>query len=209
MPSRPTIAALAASLVLAAGATACGASGAGPTGPVAAAPPRVGAVKIEPSSGPVGTVFTLSASGLRDGEVVAFEIAFPGEGKAYPGAALNVATDGTVSTTYRATAANEPGEYLVRLTGPPGSLAEGRFRITAGPPITSTIPSDVAPASSSPSTSGRTGTTARSTRSTTTTAGAGALATTTTRASSATTTVRATTTVATVPSRASTTATTR
>ena len=199
MPRRPTLAALVASLVLVSGAGACGSSG-GPTGPTAAAPPRVGAVDVDPSSGPIGTMFTLTATGLTEGEAVAFEITFPGVGKAFPGAALTVPADGTATTTYRATTANQPGEYVVRLTGPPGSLAEGRFTITSGPALTSTIPGDGGPSSSVPSTSGRTGTTARSSRSTTTTAAAGLTTTSTPKAPSTTATTRRPTITPTSPS---------
>ncbi len=189
MPRRPELAALVASLLLVSAAAACGSSG-GPTGPTAMPPPRVGAVEVDPSSGPIGTMFTLTATGLTEGEAVAFEITFPGVGKAFPGAALTVPADGTATTTYRATTANQPGEYVVRLTGPPGSLAEGRFSITSGPALTSTIPDDAGPSSSTPSTSGRTGTTARSNRSTTTRAGSGVTTTSIPKASSTTPTTR-------------------
>ena len=189
MPSRPVTAALAASVVLATAATACGSSG-GPTGPIVAPPPRVGAVEVDPRSGPVGTVFTLTARGLAEGLVVAFEITFPGEGKAFPGAALTVPADGTASTTYRATTANQPGDYVVRLTGPPGSLAEGRFTVSSGPPLVSTVPEDTSPTISGPSTTGRTGTTTR--RTTTTAAAAAGLPTSTTRGVVATTITRRT-----------------
>ncbi|MEO5680952.1 MAG: hypothetical protein ABIS47_14940 [Acidimicrobiales bacterium] len=196
MVRRPALAALGASLLLAGGAAACGSSG-GPTGPAAAAPVRMGAVKVDPAAGPIGTMFTLTSDGLKEGETVAFEITFPGEGKAYPGAALSVPADGTAATTYRATTANQPGEYIVRLTGPPGSLAEGRFTVTNGPPVTSTLPPDSS-ASSISSTSLRTGTTRRSSRSTTTVLGA----TTTTRGSSTTaTTKRVTTSFSTVTTK--------
>jgi hypothetical protein len=163
-------AALVGSLVLLVGA-ACGAAGGGPTGPAAAPPPRVGAIKIDPTSGPIGTLFTLTATGLKEGEAVAFEITFPGEGKAYPGAAIAVPADGTASTTYRATTANQPGDYAVRLTGPPGALAEGRFTVTDGPPVTTALPGEGDTSSTGPATSGKTGTTGRSGRTSTTAKG--------------------------------------
>ncbi len=146
--------AVAASLAVGVGVAACASSG-GPTGPVEAPRPRVGAVNVDPPSGPIGTLFTLTATGLRKGETVAFEITFPDVGKAFPGAALAVPADGVASTTYRATAANQPGGYVVRLTGPPGGLAEGRFTVTGG---TVTLPP----------TTGRTATTLRTGRTTTT-----------------------------------------
>lgn len=196
MSRRPGLTALVASLVLAAGAAACGASGGGPTGPIGAPPPRIGAVAVDPPAGPIGTMFTLSAKGLKEGEAVAFEITFPGQGKAFPGAALVVPADGTASTTYRATSANQPGDYQVRLTGPPGSLAEGRFTVTNGPPVTNALPSDGDTSSTSPSTSGRTGT-SRSGR-TTSTVRSGSTTSTAPKASSTTATTRrlTTTTVA-------------
>jgi len=133
-------------------------------------------------------MFTLTAGGLKDGEAVAFEITFPGQGKAYPGAALTVPADGSASTTYRATSANRPGDYLVRLTGPPGSLAEGKFTVTDGPPIVSTLPPD-----STTFTSGRTGTTSRNGRTTTTLKGASTTATSVKGSSTTATTRRGTT----------------
>jgi hypothetical protein len=164
MSRRPELAALALSLALV--ATACGSSSAGPTGPDAGPAPSIGALAVTPPAGPIGTIFNLAAKGLKEGDAVTFEITFPGQGKAFPGAALPVAADGTVSTTYRATMANQPGIYLVRLSGPPGTLAEGRFTVTAGPPLTSTIPE-----AAGPSTTARTGTTKATGRTTTTVKG--------------------------------------
>jgi len=203
------LAAFASSLALSIGAASCGSSGAGPTGPVGAPPPRIGAIAVDPSAGPIGTMFTLTATGLREGEAVAFEITFPGEGKAFPGATLTVPADGTASTTYRATTANQPGVYGVRLTGPPGSLAEGRFTVTDGPPVTSAVPSEGTTAPG-PSTTARTGTTGRSGR-TTTTAKGGATTTTATsvKGSSTTATTRKATTTAPPTSAGTTTPTTR
>ncbi len=165
MSPRPVVAAVVTSLFLATAATACGSSR-GPTGPSAVSLPRLAPVQVEPPSGPIGTMFTLTTQGLKEGDAVAFEITFPGQGKAYPGAALTVLADGTASTTYRATTANQPGVYTVRLTGPPGNLAEGRFTVSDGPAITSTVP-DTASSSSLPY-SGRTSTTSRFGRTTTT-----------------------------------------
>ncbi len=207
MSRRPVLAAVAASFVLLVGAAACGSTGGGPTGPAAAPPPRVGAVTVDPSTGPIGTLFTLTARELKEGEAVAFEITFPGEGKAFPGAALTVPADGVASTTYRATTANQPGEYVVRLTGPPGSLAEGRFSVNDGAPVTSTMPTEDSSAAG-PSTSGRTGTTGRSGRTTTTAKGGSTTTATSVKGSSTTTTTRkATTTLA--PTTTNATATTR
>jgi len=169
MSRRPELAALALSLALVGGATACGSSSAGPTGPEAGPAPRIGALAVAPPAGPIGTMFKLAARGLKEGDVVTFEITFPGQGKAFPGAALSVAADGTVSTTYRATMANQPGGYLVRLSGPPGTLAEGRFTVTDGPPLTSIVPEATVS-----STTARTGTTRAARRSTTTAKGGSA-----------------------------------
>jgi hypothetical protein len=121
-------------LILAAGTASCG-SGGSPSGPPAGPPPLLGTVEVDPPSGPVGTVFMLAAHGLRVGDAVAFEITFPGQGKAFPGLALSVPDGGTVTTTYRATTANQPGDYLVHVTGPPGRVAEGRFTILTGAPL--------------------------------------------------------------------------
>lgn len=191
MPRRPVLLSLVASLLLVVGAAACGSSG-GPTGPVGAPPPRIGAITVEPKAGPIGTLFTLTATGLKVGEAVAFEITFPGEGKAFPGTALTVPEDGTTTTTYRATTANQPGEYIVRLTGPPGSLAEGRFTVTTGPAVTTTLVDETATSAAGPSTSARTGTTRGVSRTTTTVKGA--TTTTAVKGSSTTATTRRTTT---------------
>ena len=191
MSSRPALAAFAASLVLGGGAAGCASTGVGPTGPVGPPPPRIGVVSVDPTSGAVGTLFTLTAKGQRQEETVAFEITFPGEGKAYPGAALAVPADGTATTTYRATTANTPGEYLVRLTGPPGILAEGRFTVTDGPPVTSAMPQ--VETDGSTSTSGRTATTARSGRTTSTGLRTGSTTSTSARPGLTTTTTRRTT----------------
>jgi len=151
---------------------------------------------VDPPAGPVGTTFSLTAGGLKEGETVAFEITFPGQGKAYPGAALTVPADGTATTTYRATTANQPGDYLIRLTGPPGSLAEGKFTVTDGPPIAGAMPSETV-TTAGPSTSLRTGTTSRYGRTTTTIKGG---STTTGKGSSTTATTRhVTSTVTTSP----------
>ena len=164
----------------------------------------MGAVTVDPRSGPIGTLFTLTATGLKVGEAVAFEITFPGEGKAFPGAALTVPDDGTMTTTYRATTANMPGEYIVRLTGPPGGLAEGRFTVTDGPAVTSTLVDESA-TGTGPSSSIRTGTTKALGRTTTTLKGAttttavkGSSTTATTRRTTTTTVVAPTTTRSTV-----------
>lgn len=194
MLRRPALASVVASLVLVVGAAACG-SGGGPTGPVGAPPPRMGAVTVDPGAGPIGTLFTLTAKGLKVGEAVAFEITFPGEGKAFPGAALTVPEDGTMTTTYRATTANMPGEYIVRLTGPPGSLAEGRFTVTDGPAVTTTVFDESATTQVGPSTSARTGTTRSLARTTTTVKGATTTSTTLKGSSTTATTRRTTTTV--------------
>jgi len=190
MSRRPVVPALATGLALLVGAVACGSSSAGPTGPAASPAPRIGAVTVNPASGPIGTLFTLAAQGLKEGDAVAFEITFPGEGKAFPGTALTVLADGSATTTYRATTANQPGQYLVRLTGAPGALAEGRFTVTDGPAVTSTFPS-----TTGPSTTARTGTTSRSGRTTTTTV-KGATTTTVPRGASTTSTTKKATTPA-------------
>lgn len=198
MPRRPELAALALSLALVVGAGACGSSSAGPTGPEAGPPPSIGALAVTPPAGPIGTVFNLAAKALKEGDAVTFEITFPGQGKAFPGAALPVAADGTVSTSYRATMTNQPGLYLVRLSGPPGTLAEGRFTVTDGPPLTSTIPEPPGP-----STTARTGTT-RATGRTTTTVKGNSTSTSTPKAATTSTTKKVTAPSTTATTRAAT-----
>lgn len=193
MPGRPVLAALGASVVLVLGAVACGSSSAGPTGPSASPVPRIGGVAVAPTSGAIGTVFALTAKGLKQGEAVAFEITFPNSAKAYPGAALTVEADGTATTTYRSSTANEPGVYQVRLNGAPGTLAEGRFTVTDGPPITNGLPE-----TTSSSVAGRASTTKGTGRTTTTVRGA----TTSTTLKGTTTTTRRVTTSSTPTTKA-------
>ena len=97
--------------------------------------PIRGGLIITPPEGPVGTVFTIMGSGLAAGDAAAFEISFPGQGKAFPGTAVPVGADGTVSVTYRATSANPLGPYAVKLTSARGVLAEATFTITDGEPV--------------------------------------------------------------------------
>jgi hypothetical protein len=124
-----------------AGLAACGvAGGTSSLGPTTTVAPVQAHLAIDPAEGPIGTLFTLNADGMVPGAAVQFEITFPGEGRAYPGNALVVGDDGTASTTYRATSANQPGVYAVRLTGPQGQLAAGEFRVTDGKPLISTVP---------------------------------------------------------------------
>ncbi len=197
MLRRPELAALVLSLALV--TTACGSSSAGPTGPDAGPAPSIGALAVTPPAGPIGTIFNLAAKGLKEGDAVTFEITFPGQGKAFPGAALPVAADGTVSTTYRATMANQPGIYLVRLSGPPGTLAEGRFTVTDGPPLTSTIPE-----AAGPSTTARTGTTKATGRTTTTVKGGSTTTSTVKGGTTTSTTKKVTTPSSTATTRAAT-----
>lgn len=122
-----------------AGLASCGIAGGSPSlGPTTTRAVSQATLAIDPPEGPIGTVFTLAASGMTPGDAVQFEITFPADGRAYPGNALVVADDGTASATYRATTANVPGDYSVRLTGPQGQLATGQFRVTDGKPLVST-----------------------------------------------------------------------
>ena len=163
----PGACAVATSLLFAALAGAgCGiAGGTGSLGPTTTAAVTQARLTIDPAEGPVGTMFSLAAEGMTPGAAVQFEITFPGEGRAYPGNALVVADDGTASATYRATSANQPGTYTVRLSGPQGQLATGEFRVTDGKPLVSST-------LKAPSTTGaRSGTTSKG--GSTTTAGKG------------------------------------
>ncbi len=62
-----------------------------------------------PAVGPHRHAVTLTATGLREGETVTFEITFPEVGKAFSGGPLALPADGVATATYRATAANQPG----------------------------------------------------------------------------------------------------
>jgi hypothetical protein len=154
----------------------CGIAGGTPSlGPTTTQAPSQAKLTVDPAEGPIGTVFTLSGQAITPGAAVQFEITFPGEGRAYPGSALVVGDDGTATATYRATTANQPGLYVVRLTGPQGELGSGEFRVTDGKPLISSttakstatsgsgkVASTVkgATSSSKPSTTAKPGTTA-------------------------------------------------
>jgi hypothetical protein len=162
-------AAAVALIAVALGAGGCGiAGGTGSLGPTTTQTIVQAHLTVDPVEGPIGTVFTLAAGGMTPGAAVQFEITFPGEGRAYPGNALTVADDGTASATYRATTANMPGPYVVRLTGPQGQLATGEFRVTDGKPLVSSTVKSPSSSSSSPKSTTKPGGTATSAKSTTT-----------------------------------------
>jgi hypothetical protein len=91
-------------------------------------PKPVANIEVRPSSGPVGTMFTLIGTGFRPGETVTFQVVFPDP--AHPpfvGQPHKTSPDGAVQTTYRATPGNPNGTYTVKATGDQGTTGEGTF----------------------------------------------------------------------------------
>lgn len=94
---------------------------------------------VEPTTGKVGTTFTLTLGGAVPGEVVTFHIRFPNN-RLRDGQGHTVGTDGTVKATYAATAGNPDGEYQITATGSQGTQASSVFTLgqSAGVPSTAT-----------------------------------------------------------------------
>ena len=80
-------------------------------------------VTVTPTSGPIGTEFSLAAHNFRPGGSVHFEIDFPG-GHVFAGQAHAVGADGAVSTTYVATKGNPAGTYQVKAIDDQGTAAQ-------------------------------------------------------------------------------------
>ena len=109
----------------------------GPTTTTAAVP----SVGLRPTTGPVGTTFTLTASHFRAGETLRFEIRMP-DGKIFKGPFHQVPGSGTVVAPYKTTADNPPGPYTVRAATDKGVSAEGTFTLTSPTPgVSGTSPS--------------------------------------------------------------------
>ena len=112
---------------------ACGGGGGGSkatttTGPPTTLPKPVANIEIRPSSGPVGTAFTLIGTGFKPGETVTFQVLFPDPAHApFVGQPHKTTPDGAVQTTYRATPGNPNGTYTVKATGDMGTAGEGTF----------------------------------------------------------------------------------
>jgi hypothetical protein len=92
---------------------------------------------IEPTAGKVGTNFSFSLAGAVPGETVIFHIRFPNN-RLREGQGHVVAADGSLKTTYTATAGNPDGEYQVSATGAQGTQASSVFSLGAGTGVPST-----------------------------------------------------------------------
>ena len=100
-------------------------------------PKPVANIEIRPSSGPVGSTFTLIGTGFKPGETVTFQVVFPDP--AHPpfvGQPHKTTPDGAVQTTYRATAGNPNGTYTVKATGDMGTTGENTFVLGTVPATT-------------------------------------------------------------------------
>ena len=93
---------------------------------------RKGVLSVAPPSGPVGTVFTLTATGFRPGEPMTFEIDVPGQPK-FVGPRHDAGPDGKVTSTYTPQANNPPGTYKIKAVGSQSTRAEGRVTVVAPP----------------------------------------------------------------------------
>jgi hypothetical protein len=100
-------------------------------------PKPVANIEIRPTSGPVGSTFTLIGTGFKPGETVTFQVVFPDP--AHPpfvGQPHKTTPDGAVQTTYRATAGNPNGTYTVKASGDMGTTGENTFVLGTAPPAT-------------------------------------------------------------------------
>ena len=121
---------LAAALVAAAVAS-CGGGGGKSKQSVAsttssALPRPVANILVRPSSGTVGTSFTLIGTGFKPGETVTFEIDFP-DGKKFSGQPHKATPDGALQTPYKATPGNPQGTYTVKAVGDMGTEGQNTF----------------------------------------------------------------------------------
>jgi hypothetical protein len=131
MGLRPILAAVAVGAAFI--GAACGGGGGGSkstttSGPPTTLPKPVANVEIRPSTGPVGTAFTLIGTGFKPGETVTFQVLFPDPSHPpFVGQPHKTTPDGAVQTTYRATPGNPNGTYTVKATGDMGTAGEGTF----------------------------------------------------------------------------------
>ena len=111
---------------------ACGGGGGSKTtttsAPSTTLPKPVANIEVRPTSGPVGTAFTLIGTGFKPGETVTFQVVFPDPSHPpFMGQPHKTTPDGAVQTTYRATPGNPNGTYTVKATGDQGTTGEGTF----------------------------------------------------------------------------------
>jgi hypothetical protein len=94
-------------------------------------------VAVAPEAGPIGTTFNLVGVGFTPGDDVTFVIEFP-NGQRYPGLPHVVAQNTTVIATYKATAGNPVGDYIVRATSTRNESVQGKFTVqgAGGTPAT-------------------------------------------------------------------------
>jgi len=94
-----------------------------------APPTRKGTLTVSPASGPVGSVFSLTAGAFRPGEAMTFEIDIPGK-PIFVGPPHPAAPDGTVTTTYTPLKGDPPGTYQIKATGNLGTRAQATLTVT-------------------------------------------------------------------------------
>ena len=92
---------------------------------------RSGTLIVAPTSGPVGTAFSLAAAGFRAGEPMTFEIDLPNHTK-FVGPSHVAGPDGKVASSYKPLTGDPPGAYQVVAVGSRGTRANGRLTVVAG-----------------------------------------------------------------------------
>jgi len=98
---------------------------------------RKGTVAAVPPTGPVGTAFSLRATGLKPGEAMTFEVT-PPKGRPFIGPSHTAGADGTVTATYTAQSGDAPGTYKLKATGDQGTRANGTLVVVPGQATTTT-----------------------------------------------------------------------
>ena len=98
---------------------------------------RKGTLSAVPPAGPVGTAFALSATGLKPGEAMTFEID-PPKGKPFIGPPHTAGPDGAVTSTFTPQSGDTPGTYKLKATGDHGTRATTTLVIDPGSATTTT-----------------------------------------------------------------------
>jgi hypothetical protein len=104
------------------------------TVPASVAPVGV-KIAVSPPSGPVGTVFSFSATGFKPNESVSLEIDFA-DGKSFKGAVHTAGADGSFKASYTVTPTNGTGTFTVKGVGNQGTTGDGHFDVTGGGSVT-------------------------------------------------------------------------
>ena len=91
-------------------------------------PTRHGVLTVTPPTGPVGSTFTLVATGFLPGEPMTFEIDVSKQER-FVGPSHVAGPDGKVTATYTPQPRNPSGTYAVKAVGARGTRAEGKLTV--------------------------------------------------------------------------------